>query len=88
MKIRFSVNLKEEKTLKKKLLGLLIVLCLVVAMIPILANATEATATVKFANTTELTVTRGGESKYLKNAANGTVSAGTQADHTLAILLP
>lgn len=74
--------------MKKKLISLLIALCLIVVMIPILANAAEATATVKFAHTTELTVTRGGESKYLKNAANGTVSEGTQDDHTVEFVYP
>lgn len=68
---------KEEKTLKKKLLGLLIVLCLVVAMIPILASA-EQMSTSLYIGATQYTITQG-ETLYFTTDTSGNVTESVTA---------
>ncbi len=64
--------------MKKKLLGLLIVLCLVVAMIPILANAEPMTASL-WLGTTQYTITQGDDPLYFTTTAAGVVTQSTTA---------
>lgn len=73
--------------MKKSLFAILIVLCLVVAMIPILASADPATASIGIGNTT-ITVTEGAETKYY-NLVGGTITnVASSSEHNVTFAYP